>query len=80
MPSPDGRRFVHVADAASPRVPLWMRSLDSLTSQPLAGTEGATGPFWSPDSRFVAFFTAGELRKFDVIGGPPVTITSLDMT
>ena len=34
---------------------LWIRALSGLSSQPLAGTEGATSPFWSPDSRYVAF-------------------------
>jgi Tol biopolymer transport system component len=75
--SPDGRHLVYAAaENATPRVQLWMRSLDGLTSQALAGTDGASGPFWSPDSRFVAFFANGELRKIDVNGGPPVTITS----
>jgi Tol biopolymer transport system component len=46
-----------------------MRSLDG-TVEPLAGTEGATYPFWSPDSRTVAFFAGGKLKKVDVSGGP----------
>ena len=48
--SPDGRQIVFVAsdDGASR---LWLRSLATTTAQPLAGTEGATSPFWSPDSR-----------------------------
>ena len=53
--SPDGRQIVFVAsgDGASR---LWLRSLATTTAQPLAGTEGATYPFWSPDSRSIGFF------------------------
>jgi Tol biopolymer transport system component len=49
-----------------------MRTLDGVV-QPLAGTEGAAFPFWSPDSHTVAFFAGGKLKKVDVAGGP-VTI------
>ena len=48
----------------------WMR----LSAQSLAGTEGATYPFWSPDSRFIAFLAQGKLKKIDVSGGAPVTL------
>src|SRR5262249_26463954 len=53
---------------------LWIRPLDSLTAQPLPGTDGASSPFWSPDSRFVGFFAEGKLKKIEVSGGPPVTL------
>ena len=42
---------------------LWLRSLSSTTARPLAGTEGATSPFWSPDSRSVAFMAGGALKR-----------------
>jgi hypothetical protein len=45
---------------------LFLRSLGTLTVTPMAGTERATYPFWSPDSRFVAFFAAGKLKKVQV--------------
>ena len=48
-----------------------MRSLDSLTAQPLAGTDGASYPFWSPDSRYIGFFADGKLKKVEATGGPP---------
>lgn len=51
-----------------------MRPLDSLSGQSLAGTEGAILPFWSPDSRFIAFFARGKLRKVPAAGGPPEVI------
>ena len=48
-----------------------MRSLDQVTAQPLAGTEGALQPFWAPNSRSVAFFAAGALKRLDLGGGAP---------
>ena len=56
--SPDGQQIVFVAsDDGGSR--LWLRFLATTTAQPLAGTEGATDPFWSPDSRAIGFFAAG---------------------
>jgi Tol biopolymer transport system component len=72
--SPDGRFVVYVAsDGGSSR--LWLRPLASMSAQPLAGTEGATYPFWSPDSRAVAFFSEGNLRRLAISGGTPQLIT-----
>ena len=66
--SPDGRQIVFVAsgDGASR---LWLRSLATTTAQPLAGTEGATFPFWSPDSRSIGFFAGGALKRLDLVAG-----------
>jgi eukaryotic-like serine/threonine-protein kinase len=72
--SPDGRRIVFGARTTDGKTPLWVRSLDGLTAQPLTGTEGATFPFWSPDSRFIAFFADGKLKKIDASGGPVLTL------
>jgi DNA-binding winged helix-turn-helix (wHTH) protein/Tol biopolymer transport system component len=76
--SPDGQRLVYSGVRSDGKRSLWVRRLDSLTAQELAGTEGAAWPFWSPDSRFVGFYTAGrrdgEIKKLDVAGGPPVTL------
>jgi serine/threonine protein kinase/Tol biopolymer transport system component len=71
--SPDGRRLAFVATVEGKTL-LWIRPLDSLAAQSLAGTEDATSPFWSPDSRFLAFFSSGKLKKVDVSGGPPQTL------
>ena len=69
--SPDGRRLAMVV-ARNGRQQIWIRSLDSVTAEPLASTDGAISPFWSPDSRFIGFFSAGEgaLKKVEVTGGP----------
>src|SRR2546422_1980810 len=57
--SPDGRRLVLLA-ANEGRSQLWVRTLDSLVAQPLAGTDGASYPFWSPDSASVGFLADGQ--------------------
>jgi len=72
--SPDGRRVTFVAKGEDGKSLLWIRSLEELTARPLAGTEGANWPFWSPDSRFVAFFADKKLKKIDVAGAPPLTL------
>ncbi|HUP64392.1 MAG TPA: protein kinase [Thermoanaerobaculia bacterium] len=68
--SPDGRRMAFIARSQDGRQMLWVRPLDAVTAQPLAGTEDAKFPFWSPDSRFIGFFSAGKLRRIDANGGP----------
>jgi len=72
--SPDGQRLAFTAPSGDGRLMLWIRALDSLTASPLAGTDNAGGVFWSPDSRFVAFFADRKLKKIDVSGGPPLTL------
>jgi serine/threonine protein kinase len=71
--SPDGRYLVFSAYSSNgPQ--LFLRALDSTTPDPLPGTEGATFPFWSPDSRSIGFFTDDKLKRIEVSGGTPVTI------
>jgi len=68
--SPDGRQLAFVATVeGGPR--LWLRPLDQVTAQPLAGTEGASYPFWAPDSRAIGFFAGGKLKRVDLAGGTP---------
>jgi Tol biopolymer transport system component len=71
--SPDGRQIVFVArgDGVSR---LWLRSLATTTAQPLAGTEGAAYPFWSPDGRSVGFMAGNALKRLDLGGGAPQTL------
>jgi hypothetical protein len=67
--SPDGRRLVFVvAEAGQPS--LAVRDLSSGETKALAGTDGAGFPFWSPDSRSVAFFADKRLKKVEATGGP----------
>jgi Tol biopolymer transport system component len=72
--SPDGRRIVFGVRGANGTSELWMRPLDSPAAQPLAGTEGATFPFWSPNGRAIAFFADGKLKRIDVAGGAARTV------
>src|SRR5262249_19649826 len=53
--SPDGRRLLFLADGPSGRPLLYSRMLDQPNAVPLAGTENAHGPFFSPDGQWVAF-------------------------
>ncbi|MCH9031668.1 MAG: serine/threonine-protein kinase, partial [candidate division Zixibacteria bacterium] len=75
--SPDGLTLAYVArDSGGGNNPrLWIRPLNSLAALPLPGTEGAFFPFWSPDSRQIAFFTQnGKLKKILATGGPALTL------
>jgi Tol biopolymer transport system component len=73
--SPDGGSVAYVGMAEGTRQ-LCIRPLDALSSRPLPGTVGASSPFWSADSRFVAFFSDGKLKKIDTTGGTPQIICS----
>ena len=72
--SPDGRHVTFAAKNADGNPALWLRSLGELQARPIAGTDGASFPFWSPDSRFVAFFADGKLQKVDISGAPPLAV------
>jgi eukaryotic-like serine/threonine-protein kinase len=71
--SPDGRRFVWRATVDG-REQLMVRDMASTAILPIPGTEGGYRPFWSPDSRSVAFFVMGtrtQLKTVPITGGPP---------
>ncbi|MGA2715640.1 MAG: protein kinase, partial [Bryobacteraceae bacterium] len=72
--SPDGKWIVFGAHTTDGKNPLWIRPLALTTARVLAGTDGGTFPFWSPDSRYVAFFAGGKLKKIDISGGPALTL------
>jgi eukaryotic-like serine/threonine-protein kinase len=66
--SPDGK-FLAIISMRNGHRDLWLRRLDGAESQLIAGTDEASNPFWSPDSRYVGFFAEGKLKKVDVAGG-----------
>jgi serine/threonine protein kinase len=68
--SPDGVQLVFAA-AADGAPKLWVRRLDETTARPLAVTEGASLPFWSPHGSAIGFFADGKLKRVDVAGGTP---------
>ena len=72
--SPDGTRLAFGATGTDGKQLLWVRALQAASSQMLPGTEGLTHPFWSADSRFIAFFAEGKLKKIEATGGPPQVI------
>ena len=72
--SPDGRLIAFNATDSAGKTRIWMRPLNALSARALEGTDGTTRPFWSPDSKFLAFFAEGKLKKVDIAGGPPTKI------
>jgi eukaryotic-like serine/threonine-protein kinase len=75
--SPDGRSVAFAVRDSTARTLLWVRSLGSSIARPLEGTEEASFPFWSPDSRYIGFFAIGKLKKVEVAGGSPQTIADV---
>jgi hypothetical protein len=73
--SPDGRLLAFVASAEG-KQRLWLRPLDKITAQPLDGTEDATLPFWSPDSRSIGFCADLKLKRIDIAGRAPQVLAS----
>ncbi|MCZ6695816.1 MAG: protein kinase [Acidobacteria bacterium] len=69
--SPDGRRLVFAANDQGGGRRLWIRDLASIGAQPVAETNGASYPFWSPDGTHLGFFADGKLKKLDLRGGSP---------
>ena len=62
--SPDGRMIAFIATGEGKQL-LFVRRLNEAAAVPLAGTDGAYYPFWSPDSRFIGFFANGKLKKIE---------------
>ena len=71
--SADGRYLAFIANTGGPNQ-VWVRAMDALESRALAGTDGATYPFWSPDGAYLGFFAQGKLKKIATGGGPAQTL------
>jgi serine/threonine-protein kinase len=71
--SPDGSHLVYVADIGD-TTQLFVRLMNEFQASPIPGTEGAFYPFFSPDSRWVGFFTRDSLKKVSLLGGDPVAL------
>jgi serine/threonine protein kinase len=77
--SPDGRTLAYV-DAAGPSYKLLTRSVDNLESRTLVTGNDVRQPFWSPDSRYIGFFSNGILKKVDVVDGTSQTVCALPLS
>jgi Tol biopolymer transport system component/predicted Ser/Thr protein kinase len=71
--SPDGN-YIALVLLKEGKQQIWIRALDAFELAPLEGSENAVDPFWSPDSRFIAFFADARLKKIDRAGGPVQTL------
>ena len=67
--SPDGSRLVYVATRGGHVQQLYLRAMDNVDAKPIADTQGATTPFFSPDGQWVGFFAGGRLKKIALSGG-----------
>ena len=67
--SPDGTRLAFSVQSVEGKSGLWVRALNSLSAQELAGTENGALPFWSPDGQWIGFFAEGKLKKIPASGG-----------
>ena len=74
--SPDGRQLAFVA-TTDRTTRVWVRPFDAGNAQPVAGTEGATYPFWKPDGTAIGFFAQGKLKRVDMAGGVPQALTNV---
>jgi Tol biopolymer transport system component/predicted Ser/Thr protein kinase len=72
--SPDGLKLAFAVVDSSGKTHLWVRHLNAMSAFELAGTDGASDPFWSPDNRFIAFFANNKLKKIEAEAGSPLTI------
>jgi serine/threonine-protein kinase len=69
--SPDGTRIVYVSKKGNGSSQLFLRSMNSQESKPIDGTTDATGPFFSPNGKWIGFFAEGKLKKVPTSGGAP---------
>jgi Tol biopolymer transport system component len=73
--SPDGRFVAYVARAPDSETNvLWLRPLDATVARPLPGTDAASAPFWSPDSRTIGFGTRGTIKRLEIAASLPRTV------
>src|SRR5262249_12991597 len=76
--SPDGTKLAFVARDGKGQLSLYLRSMNSLTAQQLAGTMGGIHPFWAPDSHNIGFFADGKLKRMDTNDGQVQELAAAD--
>jgi serine/threonine-protein kinase len=72
--SPDGQQLAFLANSGGGPQRIYTRRMDTTDAVPLAGTEEATGPFFSPDGQWIGFAANGKLKKVRFGGGNPVIV------
>ena len=72
--SPDGQQLAFIATGPGVERRVWMRRLSSIDATPVAGTDGATSVFWSPDSRSIGFVAGDTLKRLELTSGAAVPI------
>ena len=72
--APDGTYLVYAATESRRRTQLYLRSIDKFDSAAIAGTEGASAPFVSPDGRWIGFYANGALQRISTAGGATIKI------
>ncbi len=75
--SSDGKMLAHVSPGETGEYAIFVQRVGSMQALKLAGTEGASYPFFSPDDEYIGFFAAGRLKKIPVGGGNPVVLASV---
>jgi len=75
--STDGKWLAFVSPGETGAPVVYVQRIGSPDARPLAGSEGASYPFWSPDDAYVAFFAQGKLRKVELTGGAPQNLVSV---
>ena len=76
--SPNGRHIAYLAHSEQSDLTLWLHDLTVDAAREIAPVNLDASPFWSPDSRFLAFTTGSELKKVSIGGGQPITVCKLD--
>jgi serine/threonine protein kinase/Tol biopolymer transport system component len=76
--SPDGSQLAYVAmEGATTNRQIFLRAMDGVDAKPIAGSEGASSPFFSPDGQWLGFFAGGRLKKLPLRGGAAVDLADV---
>src|SRR5687768_13668558 len=66
--SRDGRQMAFIARRADGTPMIFVRKMDEIEARPLAGTDNALSPFWSPDGERLAFCQQQKLKQIHLAG------------